>query len=226
MKKGFIVVFMFTAVMMLYAEEMTIGTFKGMDVCCPAVSKVLNDAGLKTTVTVFNTQDELIRALAMQKIDGAFFLAQPVIAHVNGAVMIPVRLMNTDFYAVTVDKSVVVHNPGDLRKYTVGIVKGHPGHVAMTRGMKVVEAENEMEQFKQLAQGRFQVALSVSDLIRPMTGAAGISEYYVQEPPLMRTPTFFALSASGSKMKDRVEATFKNAVESGQWEKETAAIGR
>ena len=188
--------------------------------------KTLGDAGYQVTIRPFETQDELIGATASGSVDGAFFLAQPVIAHIPGATMIPVRLMNSDFYAVCTDPSIKVSNPGDLRKYTVGIVKGHPGHVAVTRGMKVIEADSDIEQFRQLAAGRFQVAIAVQEMIPGMAKAAGLKTYQVQETPLMRTPTFLALGAAKAGNKKPVEDALRKAVDSGLWEKEIAAAGR
>ncbi len=204
------------------AQPLSIGTLRGMDAYAPVIVKMLKEAGFDVKITEFPGQPELLRALGQGGVDGAYFLAQPIIAQVKGAVMVPVRLAFTDFCAVATDPGVKVAGPPDLRKYTVGVIKGHTGHAAVTRGLPVVEAANEAEQFKMLAAGRFQVAISVRELIPVMTRIAGIKTYYVQSPPLLRTPTFLALSASRAGIKDKVEAVFKRWVEGGQWDKETA----
>jgi hypothetical protein len=69
----------------------------------------------------------------------------PLVA--KGAVMVPARIASTDFCAVATDPGVKVANPNDLRKYNVGIVKDHPGHVAITRGMTVTETAGDAEEF-------------------------------------------------------------------------------
>ena len=223
MKRVFFVLFVLIAVIGLHAEKLTVGTIKGMMVYSPAVVKVLNSRGYDTSVRPFDTQEELIASMVQGNIDGAFFLAQPVAAHIKGSVMIPVRLMYSDFCAVCTDSSISVSNHGDLRKYSVGIVKGHPGHIAVTRGIKAVQTENDVEQFKRLAKGDFQVAVVVRELIPVMAKVAGIKEYYIQQPPLMRTPTFFILGSGKADQKKEIESAFKEALESGAWEKEVNA---
>lgn len=188
------------------------------------VTTVIKEAGFDTKITVYDQQPQLIEAFAKGEIDGAFFLAQPLIQQIKGAFMISARLANSDFCAVTTDPNIKIANPGDLRKYTVGIVKGHPAHTSITRGMKVIEAANEAEQFKMLADGKFQAAVSVVDLIVSMTKAAGITTYATQMPPLLRTPTFIALSASQKSKKDAMEVAFKKWIDNGKWEAETAKL--
>ncbi len=220
MKRFFFVLFTLIVVFGLHAEKLTVGTIKGMMIYSPAVVKVLNARGYDTSVRPFDTQEELIASMVQGNIDGAFFLAQPVAAQIKGSVMIPVRLMYSDFCAVCTDSSISISNHGDLRKYTVGIVKGHPGHIAVTRGIKAVQTENDVDQFKQLSQGNFQVAIVVRELIPIIAKIAGIKEYYVQQPPLMRTPTFFILGSGKANQKKEIESAFKEAVESGVWERE------
>lgn len=204
------------------AQQLVLGTIKGMDASGSALIGALKEAGVEARIKTFDKQPDLLEALGKGAVDAAFFLAQPVIEQVKGAVMIPVRLAYTDICAVTTDPEIKIASPGDLRKYTVGVVKGHVGHAAVTREMAVIEAASEMEQLKMLAAGRFQVAVSVSDLVQAMSKPAGLKTYYIQHPPLVRTPTFLALSSSRAALKDRIQEVLKKKVESGQWERETA----
>jgi len=208
------------------AQQLTLGTMKGGDAYGPAIISALKEAGFDAKIKTFDQQPDLLQALAKGSVDAAFFLAQPVIEQIKGAVMIPVRLAFTDICAVTTDPEIKVAGPGDLRKYTVGVVKGHVGHAAVTRGMPVIEAASEMEELKMLAAGKFQVAVSVSDLVPIMSRPAGLKNYYIQTPPLLRTPTFLALSASRAALKDKILDVLKKKVESGQWEKETAKLAK
>ncbi len=208
----------------LGAQQLNLGTIKGMHMYNDLVAKVIKEAGFDTKITVYDQQPQLMEAYAKGQIDGAFFLAQPLIQQVKGAFMISARLSSSDFCAVTTDSTIKITNPGDLKKYTVGIVKGHPGHTAITRGLTVVEAANEAEQFKMLAEGKFQVAISVVDLIVPMAKASGIASYVTHMPPLLRTPTFLSLSSAHTAKKDAIEAAFKKWIDNGQWEAETAKL--
>jgi ABC-type nitrate/sulfonate/bicarbonate transport system substrate-binding protein len=226
MKRVVCVVLVVMTTFAVYAEQLTVGTIGGMMRYSPAVVKVLGGAGYEITVRPFDTQEELIKAAATGSVDGAFFLAQPVIAQIKGSVMIPARLMNSDFCAISTDSSVTVSNPGDLRKYTVGVVKGHPGHAAVTRGMKVFETQDDMDQFKQLAEGKYQVAIVVQEMVPSMARASGLKTYYIQQPPLMRTPTFFMLGSGKASHRKPVEDAFKKAMDSGAWEREIAAAGQ
>ncbi len=224
MKRCCIAVVLLVLSTFLWAQQIRLGTIKGMHMYNALVTTVIKEAGFDTTITVYEQQPMLMEAFSKGEIDGAFFIAQPLIQQVKGAFMISARLANSDFCAVTIDPDIKIANPGDLRKYSVGIVKGHPGHTAVTRGMKVIEAANEVEQFKMLAEGKFQAAVSVIDLIVPMTKAAGITTYVTQMPPLLRTPTFIALSASQTSKKDALEAAFKKWIDNGKWEAETTKL--
>ncbi len=206
----------------LSAQQLTLGSMKGEEAYGPALIGAFKEAGFDAKIKAFDQQPDLVQALAKGSVDAAFFLAQPIIEQAKGSVMIPVRLAFADICAVTTDPGIKISGPGDLRKYTVGVVKGHVGHAAVTRGMAVVEAANEMEELKMLAAGRFQVAISISDLVPIMSRPAGLTKYYIQTPPLLRTPTFLALSASRASLKDKILEILKKRVESGQWERETA----
>lgn len=226
MKRVLYVVFVFCLAIGLHAERLTIGTIRGMMRYSPAIVQTLSNAGYEAVVQPFDTQEALMKAVETGAVDGAFFLAQPVVSHIKGAVLIPVRLMYTDFHAISTDPSVTVSNLGDLKKYTVGIVKGHPGHIAVTRGIKVIETESDAEQFKQLSQGRYQVAIAVKELIPLMAKVAALKKYYIQQPPLMRTPTFFILGRTKADHKKKIEEAFKKALESGEWDRQITAIGQ
>ncbi len=206
------------------AQELKIGTIEGMANYGPSVVKVFREAGFDAKITAYPVQGDLVRELAKGGIDGAFFLAQPVIAQAKGAVAVQVRIAESNFYAVTTDPGVKVGNPGDLRKYKVGIVGGHPGHQALTRGSSPIVAANDAEQFKMLADGRVQVIIAVEDLIPIMCKAVGIKTYYLQKPPLLRTPTFLALSSAKAGLKPKVEAAFKAWLDDGRWKAEQAKV--
>jgi hypothetical protein len=206
------------------AQELKIGTIEGMAGYGPLVVKVLKEAGFDAKISTYPIQGDLVRELAKGGIDGAFFLAQPIIAQAKGAVRVPVRIGESNFCAVATDPSVKVANPGDLRKYKVAIVKGHPAHAAITRGLTLTGAASDEEQFKLLADGSVQVVIAVDDLIPIMCKAVGIKQYYVQNPPLLRTPTFLALSAAQAGIEPKVEAAFKKWIDNGQWEAEMTKI--
>jgi hypothetical protein len=209
---------------LLGAQELKIGTIEGTGNFSPLLVQAFKEAGFDAAITTFREQGLLIQALAKGEVDGAFFLAQPVINEVKSAVIVPVRLSVTNFSAVATDPAVKIGGPGDLRKYKVAIVKGHTGHQAITRGMKPIEAENDVEQFKLLASGSVQAVVAVNEIVPIMAKATGIKEYIIQNPPLMKTPTFLALSRSQSGIKPKIEAVLKDWIDSGKWEKEVAKL--
>jgi ABC-type amino acid transport substrate-binding protein len=208
----------------LGAQELTIGTIEGTANYGPLIMRVLKETGINAKIVTYRRQDDLYPALARGTVDGAFFLAEPIIAQLNGAVTVPVRLHQTNFCAVTLDPKVKVTTPGDLRRYTVGVVKGQMAHDALTRGMPTVSAVSDMEQFKMLAAGRFQIALAVEMAVPFHCAAAGIKTYYIQQPPLLMSPTFLALSKKQAGLTDKVTAVFKQWLENGRWNEALAAV--
>lgn len=208
-----------------FGEEIKIATFKGMAQFVPAVTKILTDAGYDVKSTVYDEQGELIASLAKTDCDIAFFLAQPIITGVKGAQFISARLMSTDFVAVTLDPAVSVKSMADLKKYKVCVVKDQPGQNAAVRGCTdIVYAASEMEQFKKLKAGEAQVAISVRDLVVPMTKANGINNAIVCEPPVMKNPTFLAVSAKAAGKKAALDAIFQTALNDGTWNKELGKL--
>lgn len=205
------------------AQELKIGTIEGTASYGAAVVQVLKDAGFDAKVVAYPQPGDLYPELAKGNVDGAFFLAQPIISTLGGAVMVPVRIAQTDFVAVAIDPAVKVAGPADLKKYSVGVVKGQPAHAAVTRGMKTVTAKDDAEQFRMLADGRVQVAISVDVAVPSYCAAAGIKEYFIQRPPLLMSPTFLALSRKQGALEKKITPVLKRLVESGAWAEAMAA---
>ncbi|MBN1646884.1 MAG: transporter substrate-binding domain-containing protein [Spirochaetales bacterium] len=202
------------------AQELKIGTIKGTAFYAPAFVKALKQAGIDVKIAAFDDQPSLIAALAKQEIGAAFFLAQPIIAQINGAVMVPVRLHQTNFCAVTTDPSIKINSPLDLRKHTVGIVEGNMAHTAVTRGINANVSASDMEQFRRLKAGDFEVAVAVDMLVPVMAKLTGIKKYFIGERPLLSTPTFLALAASKAALKNKIETVLKEWQDNGKWETE------
>lgn len=210
---------------MAFAEDLTITTFKGNAQFVPAVTAILTKAGYTVKPVVVDEQSELIAAVAKNETDLGFFLAQPLITGIKDASFVSARVMSTDFCAVTKDPSVVVKNSADLKKYKVGIVKGNAGHAAATRGVSnVVEAANEVEQFKLLQDGKVDVVVSVRDLVVPMSRASGLTGATVCEPPVMKNPTFIAVSAKAAGKKAALDEIFNAALKDGSWGQELGKL--
>lgn len=209
----------------VFAEELTVASFKGNAQYMPAVTKVLKSAGYDVKPVVYEEQGQMIASLAKNESDIVFFLAQPIITGVKGAQFVSARLMNTDFVAVATDPSVSVKNVADLKKYKVGVVKDQPGQNAAVRGCTdVVYAASEFEQFKLLKEGQVQVIVSVRDLVGPMCGANQMKNQIVFEPPVMKNPTFIAVSAKAADKKAELDTLFQTALNDGSWAKELAEI--
>lgn len=208
----------------IFAEPLTIASFKGNAQFVPAVVTILEGAGYEVKPVVFDEQGQLIAALTKNEVDVAFFLAQPIITQAKGQ-FISARLMNTDFCAVTTDPSIVVKTTADLKKYKVCVMKGQPGQNAAVRGVPdIVEVPTELDQFKALKAGDAQVVISVRDLIVPMSRAAGLTDYTVCEPPVMKNPTFLAVSAKAADKKAELDTLFQTALTDGSWGKELAKL--
>ncbi len=206
----------------LGAQALKIATMEQTAFYGPAVLKAMKEAGFDGKIVTM-TQPEIIKALSEGAVDGAFFLADPLIAEAKGATRVSVRLMQTDFIAVTLDPAIKIANPGDLRKYKVGIAKGQSAHAAITRGMKTAQAETDIEEFKLLAEGKVQAIIAVDKAVPALAAASGLKSYTIQQPPLIRSPTFLALSKAQADKKAALEAVLKKWVDDGRWEKEMAA---
>lgn len=206
------------------AEPLTVASFKGNSQFMPAVTAILEGAGYEVKPVIYDEQGQLIAALTKNEVDVAFFLAQPIITQAK-AQFISARLMNTDFCAVTTDPSIVIKSTADLKKYKVCVMKGQPGQNAAVRGcLDVVEVASEIEQFKTLKEGGAQVVVSVRDLIVPMSRAAGLANPIVCEPPVMKNPTFLAVSGKSSDKKAELDTLFQKALSDGSWGKELAKL--
>lgn len=208
----------------VFAKPLTVASFKGNAQFMPAVVSILQNAGYEVKSIVYDEQPQLIAALTKSEVDVAFFLAQPIIAQAKGQ-FVSARLMNTDFCAVTTDPSIVIKSSADLKKYKVCVMKGQPGQNAAVRGVpNILEVPNELAQFKALKAGEAQVVISVRDLIVPMSRQAGLTNPIVCEPPVMKNPTFLALSSSAADKKAELDALFQKALADGTWGKELAKI--
>lgn len=205
------------------AQTLSLGTMEGTMRYAPVVAASLKESGYEVKARGFSTQAALLEALGKGEIDGGFFLPQPVIATVRGAVMVPVKLGETRFDAVTLDPKIKINSPGDLRNYKVGIVKDHSGHMALTRGMAVTTAASDMEEFKLLVDGKVQVIIVLEEILHVMAKPAGLKDYHASLP-LLRTPNFLALSAAKAGEAQKAEAALKKWVGSGRWDEEMAKL--
>jgi hypothetical protein len=211
------------AVAALGAQELKLGTMEGTLRYAPVVAKALKEAGFAMKAKGYSTQAALIKALGKGDIDGGFFIPQPVIETVPGAVMVPVKLGESRFDAVTTDSKIKIDSTIDLKDYKVGIVRDHSGHMAVTRGMSVTAAPDDYEQFRLLVDGRVQVIIVLEEIIPILAKPAGLGKYYASRP-LLNTPNFLALSAKNADASAKIGPVLKQWVESKKWDEEMGKI--
>jgi hypothetical protein len=207
----------------LGARELLLGTREVTMRYAPVIAKALEDSGYTGKAKGFATQPELLAALGKGEVDGGFFLPQPVVMSVKGAVLVPIKLGETSFIAVTTDPAIKINNAGDLKNYKVGIVKDHTGHLAVTRGLTVTAAPGDFEEVKLLTDGKVQVIIILEEILPILAKPAGLKNYY-QSVPLLRTPNFLALSAAKGGEEAKVEAALKKFTESKQYDEEMALL--
>lgn len=223
MKRIAATVVVLTLAASLGAQELKLGTMDGTMRYAPVIAKMLKDAGFEAKSAGYKDQASLLQALGKGEIDGAFFLPQPVVQTVKGAVLVPIKLGESRFDAVYTDPKIKIANSGDLKNYTVGIVKDHSGHMAVTRGLTVTTAPNDMEEFKLLTSGKVQVIIVLEEILPILAKPAGLSNYSVSIP-LLRTPNFLALSAAKGGEEAKIEAVLKKWVESKKYDEEMGKL--
>jgi hypothetical protein len=209
--------------MALGAQELKLGTMEGTMRYAPVVAKALKEAGYDVKATGYPTQIALLQALGKGEIDGGFFLPQPVVITVKGAVLVPVKLGESRFDAVTTDPKIKIVSAAELKNYTVGIVKDHSGHLAVTRGLPVTTAASDFDEFKLLSEGKVQVIIVLEEILPILAKAAGLKDYYASIP-LLRTPNFLALTAAKGGEKAKIEAVLKKWTDSKQWDEEMGKL--
>jgi ABC-type amino acid transport substrate-binding protein len=188
------------------------------------VLKVLKEAGVDATV-VGEPQARLMADLGGGAVDGGFFLTTIALEQVPGLVKVGVPLYRNEIVAVAVSPDVKVASTADLAKYKVGIERGNKTHEAVVKNLSnVIPVDNQPTQFKMLAGGRFEVAISARALIPSLVKEAGIAKVYVQEPPVLVQPLFFVLTAKNQALVAKLTAAFKAEVDSGAWAKDLNAV--
>jgi ABC-type amino acid transport substrate-binding protein len=207
----------------VFAQALKVGTTDSTARFAPLIQKVLREGGIEAEIASL-AQDRLLEDLTAGRIDGAFFLSEPSFSSLAGIVKVPVKLYMIDFVAVTLDPGVKVAKTSDLRKYSVGMIQGNTAQEQITKGMKPIATWNEAAEFKMLAAGRFDVALAARSEVPNLSKAEGIDTYYVQEPALLSTPTYFALSSANAGIQSKLTAVFRKWVDSGKWMEELSRI--
>jgi hypothetical protein len=223
MKRIAVLAVCLTLVAALGAQELKLGTMDGTMRYAPVIAKMLKDAGYDVKAAGFKDQAALLQALGKGEVDGAFFLPQPVVQTVKGAVLVPIKLGESRFDAVYTDPKIKIANVGDLKNYSVGILKDHSGHMAVTRGLTVTTAPTDMEEFKLLTSGKVQVIIVLEEILPILTKPAGLTNYSVSIP-LLRTPNFLALSAAKGGEEVKIEAAIKKWVDSKKYDEEMAKL--
>jgi hypothetical protein len=207
----------------LGAQGLKLGTMEGTMRYAPVMAAALKEAGYDSTAKGYPTQAALLEALGKGEVEAAFFIPQPVIQTVKGAVMVPIKLGESRFDAVTTDPAIKITRTSELKDYKVGIVKDHSGHMAVTRGMAVTTAPSDFDEFKLLVDGKVQVIIVLEEIIPILSKPAGLKNYYASIP-LLRTPNFLALGAAKAGEEAKIEATLKKWVDSKKWEAEMAKL--
>jgi ABC-type amino acid transport substrate-binding protein len=209
----------------LFAQTLKIGTTEGTACFAPAIVKVLKEGGIDAEVSILQ-QEQVFKDLEAGTLDGAYFLTDPAFASMQGVIKVPVKLYNVDFVAVALDPNVKISRTTDLRKYSVGMVQGNAAQETLTKGMKPIATWSEATQFKMLAEGRFNVALAARPIVENLAKAGGIDTYYIQEPALMTTPAYFALSANKASLQSRITALLRTWIDSGKWVEELTSLAQ
>jgi hypothetical protein len=205
------------------AEELRLGTMEGTMRYAPLMAEALKEAGYSVKAKGYPTQPAILQALAKGEIDGAFFIPQPVIQTVKGAVMVPVKLGESRFDAVTIDPGIKINSSADLKNYKIGIVKDHTGHMAVTRGMDVTAAPGDFEEIKLLTKGKVQAIIMLEEIIPILAKPAGLKKYYASIP-LLRTPNFLTLSAAKGGAAAKIEPVLRKWIDTKKWDGEMAKI--
>ena len=157
--------------------------------------------------------------------DGAFFFTDLALEQMPGMVKVPVSLYRNEIVAVAARPGVRVSSRADLSRYSVGIERGNKTHEAVVKGLENVQAaEDQATQFRMLAVGRFDVAISSRALLGALARQAGIPKLYIQEPPLSVLPLYLAVTRANQAAVPALASAFARAVESGQWAKDLNAV--
>ena len=96
--------------------------------------------------------------------------------------------------------------------------------VSIYERAKKRNTDNQLQQFKMLAIGRFDVALSARVLVASLIRQAGIKLWYIQEPPLLSQQMYLCLAPRGMVYMAKLTETFRRAVDSGQWARDVGEV--
>ena len=191
----------------------------------PTITKVLKDAGVHPVFDYY----PLPRALMMLrdgKCNGIYPVSETAIAEVPGARAVPVPLIQFDVVALSVEAGIAVRSVEDLKKYSVGVVRGNRTHHALTRETNTQEARDYVNLIDMLSSHRVQVVLVPSALIPKLAKRAGMTDYTVHQPPLAYVPQYFAVQADAADKIPTLADAFRKAVKSGQWQHDINAALR
>lgn len=205
------------------AQNLAVGTTDPIKPFIPLVEKVLKEAGFTVTATVL-PQARLFSELSGNNLGGGFFISDVVFQSNQALVKVPVPLFKNELVAVSVKPGVTVKTAADLKNYKVGIVRGNATHEAITKGLSPAVTDSDDQQFKMLAAGRFDVAVTSRTLAPTLAKTAGIGSYTIQEPAVLTTLLYFGLSPANAGLADKLTAAFKKWVDSGAWDKEINAV--
>lgn len=206
------------------AERWVLLTTHTMQPLAPLITSRLAEAGIATDIRLV-PQARLVAELARPEADGAFLLTELVAKAVPGVEPVPVALHQYELMAVTRQASIQIHQPADLARYRVGLLRGsqlseqvvgQARHLYRVRSVETLAAA--------LAAGRFEVILLARDLVAGQMKRAGVTDYRVQEPPLARMPLFLMVSSRHQAALPALTRVFQQAQQHGRWQQEVKAL--
>lgn len=205
------------------AEPFSVGCPASLSAYEPMVANALRNAGLSPTF-IYQDQAELVTNLALNRIQGGFFLSEAAVAAIPGGAIIPVALSSNDTVAVTMMPGIAIASREDLATRTVGILRGNSAYRLAAGDARITEFEGPEGLFKALATARVEIALAPRASVREYAASAGMRVWKIQEPPLASTPLYFVVSAQGRPFVPELMAAFKKAQDEGSWATGTEKI--
>ncbi|MEN9492568.1 MAG: hypothetical protein RJA63_3017 [Pseudomonadota bacterium] len=206
------------------AEPISIAAGESLKPYEELLTRIISRAGFELNFVTL-PQARLIKELEAGRHDGGFLLSDFAIDEIPGMVRIPVSLGNGQQAAVAIRADIHVKTVADLARYRVGFERGNKSQEVLLPHLdKYYATNNSQSLFAMLAAGRLDLVIAPPARVPGYAREAGISQYYIQQPPVVSFPLYLALTARAASQEPRLTAVFRASANSGEWPREYAAV--
>lgn len=188
----------------------------------PVVEKILTDRGYTVDVKVYPAERSW-QMVNKGELAIDFFRTADIIDSSNELIRVDISLVETEYFAYTADKNLVIDSFDDFKKLKVGYPRGLKVLKEIFKDFDAYEGVDFTKMTQMVETGRIDVVISTPVAISYVKKNRPTLDLY-QQLPIAKVNAYLALNKNRADLKKPLEEIFQKLVDSGEWDNEVKKI--